>query len=101
MIALQTDIGLAIEHRAAVLELTIVQVEVALQREDRMQAAAEVLITAQAEIRIRHYAAAFLPGAVATLIVGINQAGIQRTVQRDTALSVSGHGEQTHDSRDN
>src|SRR5206468_3720195 len=88
LVARQTDKCLTAEFAAALLQRTVIDAEAVFQREDCLQAAAEVFSAAQAPTAAVHRAAGLLPVAVTVLVVGVRDAGVDQAVQSDAALGV-------------
>ena len=98
---MQTDPRLRAETIAGESLGSVIQKESLLQLEDRMQAATEILRTLEAEDRVLRRAAHFLPVAMPTLIVRVDQSCINEAIERHAALRMrrnsKGAGKRDHE----
>jgi len=91
-VVLQPDISLPAEFGAAEAELPVAEVETALEREHRLQAAAEIFRALQAEAVPVGDAVVELHHVRAARVVHVRDAGVENPVQRHAALRVADGG---------
>jgi len=89
----------AAEHAPALARCARFQAEAVFEPEQDLVAAAQILASKQTPARPLHIALGRLVRAIAFLIVGVCEAGIDNAVERHTALgesrlrNASGHGD--------